>query len=939
MIPGIEDPCDPGELNERGAGTMEKRISLVHLFLFSTVFIFGLFVFPGTSRAFSPQIAAGGYHTVVLKEDGTLWAWGSNYHGQLGDGTMIHRHSPVKVGDDNDWTGVGAGEYHTVALKGDGSLWAWGYNESGQLGDGTRESKNEPFRVGTDNDWVAVTAGGWHTLALKSNRTLWAWGLNISGQLGDGTTVSKNTPVSIGTDQDWAVIAAGDSHTVAVKIGGTLWAWGNNGSGQLGIGPTDNKLIPTKVDSATDWFTAAAGEYHTLATKQDGSLWGWGDNYYGQLGDGTTEDRYSPVRIGADADGWGTSNTKGIAAGKDYTIALKRVGDSFTLCAWGRNNFGQLGDGTTTERHSPTVISAAADWVAIAAGGSHSVGVRLYGSTLWTWGNNVFGQLGDGTAGYKDLPTQIGTKNDWTSISARGESNVALRYYKSLWGWGNNQYGQLGDGTTVDRNLPVSITPDTVWRAIDAGFFQTVALRWDGTLWRWGFLTLSPVQLSADTDWTAVTSGAIFIVGLKADGTLWIWENFMESPDPVQVGTDHDWTAVSAGAYAVLLLKSDGSLWSLQVGEGLADSLTAPVRMGEDYDWAAISAGPLFSMALKLNGTLWLWYNPDLSSPQQIGLDTDWSSVFRTGAFCLVAKKLNGSLWALGENEYGQLGDGTTEDKNDWVQIGTGNDWAAIAAGGYHTVAIKTDGTLWGWGSNQYGELGDGTTPYKTVPQQVFALGYLNLSAPLDGQTFSGCSYYNLPGFSWDANETFIGFEVQFSSSSNFSPKLIKIKVAGTTTEVAIPSATWKKILLLPGTSGGMVYWRMLATLPNRSQMYSDTRTIVIEAAQAAGDPLIFPASKSSVPVLSWENACNKKFKVWFGNDISFTRKKTINFSVTNPIEDGGIFKSELSSSQWSGIRNLVGNASGATIYWKVESWDALSRHAQTDPISFVLTD
>ena len=195
------------------------------------------------------------------------------------------------------------------------------------------------------------------------------------------------------------------------------------------------------------------------------------------------------------------------------------------------------------------------------------------------------------------------------------------------------------------------------------------------------------------------------------------------------------------------------------------------------------------------------------------------------------------------------------------------------------------------------------------------------------------------PSFSWDINETFIGFEVQFSSSSNFSPKLIKIKVAGTGNRVAIPSATWKKILLLPGTNGGTVYWRVLATLPDRNHMYSDTRTIVIEAAQAVGNPLVFPTSKSPVPVLSWENNCGKKFKVWFGGDSNFAKKKVLSFSVTNPMDDGGEFKKQLTSSQWTSVRKLVNDVSGSTIHWKVESWDGMNRRAETGVMSFVLTD
>jgi hypothetical protein len=182
------------------------------------------------------SVAAGSYHTMAIKTDGTLWAWGANWAGQLGNGTLVDTDTPVQIGYGNDWASVAAGYYHTVAIKTDGSLWAWGSNEEGQLGDGTNESKDGPTQIGPDTDWASVAAGYYHTVAVKTNGTLWAWGYNEEGQLGDGTNESKNTPTRIGADTDWVSVAAGEGHTVAVKTNGTLWAWGYNAEGQLGDG-------------------------------------------------------------------------------------------------------------------------------------------------------------------------------------------------------------------------------------------------------------------------------------------------------------------------------------------------------------------------------------------------------------------------------------------------------------------------------------------------------------------------------------------------------------------------------------------------------------------------------------------------------------------------------------------------------------------------------
>ncbi|MFH1227252.1 MAG: fibronectin type III domain-containing protein, partial [Planctomycetota bacterium] len=342
-------------------------------------------------------ISAGSYHTVALKTDGSLWAWGGNDYGQLGDGTTTQRNTPTRIGTDTNWLAISAGAWHTVALKTDGSIWAWGENNAGQLGDGTTANKNIPTRIGTGTTWLAITAGNGHTNALKTDGTLWAWGRNADGQLGDGTTTDRWIPTLIGTDTSWLVVAAGWP-TIALKTGGTLYAWGYNGDGELGDGTNICRNTPTLI-STTSWSAIDCGNGHTIALRTDGSLWACGRNLYCQLGDGTATDRWTPTLIGTD------TNWLAIAVGDWHTVALKTDG---SLWAWGLNNAGQLGDGEAPiQKNTPTHIGTNTDWSAIAAGALHTVALKTDGS-LWVWGRNLEGQLGDGTAATRVTPTQVG---------------------------------------------------------------------------------------------------------------------------------------------------------------------------------------------------------------------------------------------------------------------------------------------------------------------------------------------------------------------------------------------------------------------------------------------------------------------------------------------------------------------------------------------------
>ena len=244
----------------------------------------------------------GGAHTTALKSDETLWTWGVNGSGQLGDGSDItNRNVPGQIyGGGNTWAAVSAGFAHTAALKSDGTLWTWGFNYDGQLGDGSNTNRNTPTQVsGGRKAWVAVSAGAMHTVALKSDGTLWTWGNNDFGQLGNGNFRARRGPRQVsGGGHTWAAVAAGWGHTAALKSDGTLWIWGDNASGQLGDGSNTNRNTPVQVSGGENtWVAVAAGGNHTVALKLDGTLWGWGWNDTGQLGDGSYTDRNIPVQV------------------------------------------------------------------------------------------------------------------------------------------------------------------------------------------------------------------------------------------------------------------------------------------------------------------------------------------------------------------------------------------------------------------------------------------------------------------------------------------------------------------------------------------------------------------------------------------------------------------------------------------------------------------
>ena len=247
------------------------------------------------------NVAAGYYHVLATKTDGTLWSWGYNFNGQLGLGNATRYSSPKQVGSLTAWSKVSANQYSSIALKTDGTIWSWGYGGYGTLGLGNTANYSSPKQIGLLTNWlnIAGCAGGYHVLATKTDGTLWTWGLNNSGQLGLGNITYYSSPKQIGALTTWSSSDVGGSFSVVVKTDGTVWSWGNNNNAQLGLGNLTSYSSPKQVGSLTTWLKISCGNFHTTSVKTDGTLWAWGYNAQGQLGQGNTTDRSSPIQIGA----------------------------------------------------------------------------------------------------------------------------------------------------------------------------------------------------------------------------------------------------------------------------------------------------------------------------------------------------------------------------------------------------------------------------------------------------------------------------------------------------------------------------------------------------------------------------------------------------------------------------------------------------------------
>jgi len=360
---------------------------------------------------------------------------------------------------------------------------------------------------------------------------------------------------------------------------------------------------------------------------------------------------------------------------KQFLISRKykteEVLTPYKLFSWGYNGNGQLGINNTTDQSSPNQVGSLTVWAKIDVGDYYMASVRD-NNTLWTWGDNTYGELGQNDTTARSSPTQMGSLTTWKSVACGNNHTLALKTDGTLWAWGYNGNGELGQNNNTNYSSAVQIGSATNWSKISAGANHCLAIKEDGTLWAWGANT-------------AGETGHLTGYGIGVNGIL----------TPTQVGSLTTWAEVSAGAYYSLAIKTDGTLWA----------------WGDNQD-----------------GNLGTNNTTDYSSPVQSGAASNWKKVSTSlngyGVYHVLGIKTDGTLWAWGNGDYGQIGDGDFIYYSSAVQIGTDTDWDDIAAGSGYSLAVKTNGTLWSWGYNEYGMLGDGSSgfSYTTFPTQVGAL-------------------------------------------------------------------------------------------------------------------------------------------------------------------------------------------------------------------------
>lgn len=688
------------------------------------------------------SIDMGSFGGCGLKSDGSVWCWGYGQLGQLGNNAEISQSVPVQVEDNNmgSVASIAVGDYHACGLKTDGTVWCWGDNGDGQLGNSAAGSEsNTPVQV-DDSSMGAVSRlslGAYHSCALKNDGSAWCWGGNYNGELGHNSSDANSlVPVQVDDSSMGAVtdLSAGDFHNCALKTDGSAWCWGYNGDGQLGHNSSDaESRTPVQVDDSSmgSLVALSSGGDHSCALKTDGQAWCWGYNYSGQLGHNSiSAQSLVPVQV----DNTNMGAVTALSLGGDHSCALKSNGDAW---CWGDNADGQLGHNSSdTESNTPVQIdnSNMGSVASLSLGGDHSCALKTNG-TVWCWGSNVYGQLsqGDFTEG---VAFHVDSLGSLASLQAYQQSTYALSAEGNIWVWGR-ETGILSYSSS-ETNGPEMI-PDLNQVASFAINLDTLcAVKTDQSVWCMGNNNNGelgdgnspndsdvPVQVD-NTNMSAVTTvvvGSGHACGLETNGDLWCWGDNSSG----QLGDNN---APNDSDVPVQVLSGVG-----QIASKISHSCALLPSSQSVYCWGYNSQGQT-----GVNTS-----SSTVSKPQDVGLTGVESVVVGNRHSC--ALKSDRSVWCWGDNSNGQLGIGTYSNTGTYQpQQVTGLTATAIFADDYANCALDESEQLWCWGSNNEGfgleEFGRRlTTPTLTELSDVSSVTWGNSHACfIDHQNETYCA-------------------------------------------------------------------------------------------------------------------------------------------------------------------------------------------------------
>jgi alpha-tubulin suppressor-like RCC1 family protein len=552
-------------------------------------------------------VATGWQYTCAIAEGGDLLCWGADGYGQLGDGGSAHRLTPDYVSTvavtGTAWTSVAATLYTTCGLRDDASLWCWGANWQGQLGDGSNTTRRTPVSPG--GAWKTVSIASSSACGVKTAGTLWCWGAPFPG-----TGAGGSSPQQVGAESDWAGVSAGAAHVCAWKASGVTRCWGENQRGQLATGSAAN--VNDGAPAISSARIASAG-YTSCAITTAGELRCWGSNDGGMVGVGEPGSRSAPVRIAPDRTftsvgvsndvlcavsggvrhcagmnrwgGFGDGTQAGSAtlraAGSETDWTVISVGQGFglglrgagALAAWGSSDY-RWGNGSSLD--PAVVLSTTTPWQLVDAGLGYALAIAPDGRLLG-WGNNSVGQLGDGTTTYRTQPVEVSGGGTWTFASAFDSSSCGIRTDGTLWCWGPNASGQLGTGNVDPSLVPTQVGTSAGWTRVAVRNGKTCGIR-GGALYCWGSgYAGTPQPVAAGTTFDHVVMGTDHACAL-ASGTLRCWGfnaygqlgigTYVNAATPTQVGTASDWTAVALGWDATCGLRNGGELWCWGSNDG-----------------------------------------------------------------------------------------------------------------------------------------------------------------------------------------------------------------------------------------------------------------------------------------------------------------------------------------------------------------------------------